>query len=202
MAQNQLTQSIDLVLIGGSSGSIDVLLHLLPALQPSLSFAVLIVVHRKNTTDSALAQLLSHRCSLPLVEVDDKDLIQPGTVYLAPADYHVLLEQDRTFSLDDSEKVHYSRPSIDVSFESAADVYGPSVAAILLSGANMDGTNGLNAIKKAGGIAVVQQPETAQVAFMPQHAIDRVEVEHVLDVTQLIAFVNGLASHKTKKPLP
>ena len=202
MAQNQLTQPIDLVLIGGSSGSIDVLLHLLPALQPALPFAILIVVHRKNTTDSALAQLLSHRCSLPLVEVDDKEPIRAGTVYLAPADYHVLLEQDGTFSLDDSEKVHYSRPSIDVSFESAADVYGPSVAAILLSGANMDGTNGLAAIKQAGGITVVQQPETAQVAFMPQQAIDNVPIDYVLDVPQLVDLVNRLGLRSIKKPLP
>ena len=202
MAQNQLTQPIDLVLIGGSSGSIDVLLHLLPALQPTPPFAILIVVHRKNTTDSALAQLLSHRCSLPLVEVDDKEPIRAGTVYLAPADYHVLLEQDGTFSLDDSEKVHYSRPSIDVSFESAADVYGPSVAAILLSGANMDGTNGLAAIKQAGGITVVQQPETAQVAFMPQQAIDNVPIDYVLDVPQLVDLVNRLGLRSIKKPLP
>ena len=136
------------------------------------------------------------------MEVDDKEPIRAGTVYLAPADYHVLLEQDGTFSLDDSEKVHYSRPSIDVSFESAADVYGPSVAAILLSGANMDGTNGLAAIKQAGGITVVQQPETAQVAFMPQQAIDNVPIDYVLDVPQLVDLVNRLGLRSIKKPLP
>lgn len=192
MAQNQLAPPIDLVLIGGSSGSIDVLLQVLPALRPPLPFAILIVVHRKNTADSALADLLARRCNLPIREVDDKDCIKPGTVYLAPADYHVLLEQDRTFSLDDSEKVHFSRPSIDVTFESAADVYNASLVGILLSGANSDGTNGLKAIKGAGGVVAIQQPETAQVSFMPQYALERVKADYVLDVAQLVDFVNGL----------
>lgn len=180
------------VLIGGSTGSIDVLLKLLPALRPTLSFAVIIVLHRKNTADSTLANLLSLKTSIPLKEIDDKDVIRPGIIYLAPADYHVLIEQDGTFSLDDSEKVNYSRPSIDVTFESAADVYGSSLVGILLSGANADGTNGLNAIKRAGGIVVVQQPETAQVAFMPQQAILSTPVDFILNVQELTRFVNEL----------
>ncbi|GAB4019800.1 chemotaxis protein CheB [Spirosoma migulaei] len=182
----------NVVLIGGSTGSIDVLLKLLPALKPSLSFALIIILHRKNTADSTLANLFSLKTSLPLKEVDDKDVIEPGAIYLAPADYHLLIEQDGTFSLDDSEKVNYSRPSIDVTFESAADVYGPSLVGILLSGANADGTNGLNAIKRAGGMSVVQQPETAQVAFMPQQAILSAPVDYVLDIEGLISFVNAL----------
>ncbi|QDK81742.1 chemotaxis protein CheB [Spirosoma sp. KCTC 42546] len=192
MAESKLMSTCNVVLIGGSTGSIDVLLKLLPALKPSLSFALIIILHRKNTADSTLANLFSLKTSLPLKEVDDKDVIEPGAIYLAPADYHLLIEQDGTFSLDDSEKVNYSRPSIDVTFESAADVYGPSLVGILLSGANADGTNGLNAIKRAGGMSVVQQPETAQVAFMPQQAILSAPVDYVLDIKGLISFVNAL----------
>ncbi len=179
------------MLIGGSTGGLEVLLQVLPALQPPLPFALIIVLHRKNTADSTLANLLSLKTSITLTEVDDKDAIRPNTIYLAPADYHLLIEQDSTFSLDDSEKVNYSRPSIDVTFESAADVYGSSLVGILLSGANADGTAGLNAIKKAGGVAVVQQPDTALVAFMPQHAISTIYVDYVLDNQAIIAFLNA-----------
>ncbi|QJW90894.1 chemotaxis protein CheB [Spirosoma taeanense] len=193
MAENRLMEKYKAVLIGGSTGSIDVLLQLLPALRPPLSFALIIVVHRKNTADSTLANLLSFKTNLPLREVDDKDPMLPGNIYLAPADYHLLLEQDGTFSLDDSEKVNYSRPSIDVTFESAADVYGPALVGVLLSGANADGTAGLRAIKKAGGVLVAQQPETAQVGFMPQQAILSAPVDYVLDVPELIRFINRLS---------
>lgn len=194
MAQNRMSRASKAVVIGGSTGSIDVLLQLLPALRPPLSFALIIVVHRKNSADSTLAHLLSLKTIIPLTEVDDKDPIRPGNIYLAPADYHLLLERDGTFSLDDSEKVHYSRPAIDVTFESAADVYGPALVGILLSGANADGTWGMEAIKRAGGITVAQQPESAQAAFMPQQAILGASVDLVFDVPALITFVNGLSA--------
>lgn len=184
------------MVVGGSTGSLEVLLQVLPALKPPLSFALVIILHRKNSTDSTLANLLSLKTSMTLTEVNDKDPIRPGALYLAPADYHLLIEQDRTFSLDDSEKVNYSRPSIDVTFESAADVYRHSLVGILLSGANADGTAGLKAIKKAGGTAVVQQPDTALVAFMPQHAVLNANIDHVLDSEQLAAYLNTLTSEK------
>lgn len=196
MAKTPLNSPADshyqVVIIGGSTGSIDVLVQLLPALNTPLSFAIVIVVHRRNTTDSALANLLALKTSIPVSEVDDKDLLVPGCIYLAPADYHLLLEQDGTFSLDDSEKVHYSRPAIDVTFESGADVYGPALVGVLLSGANADGSAGMRAIKDAGGITVTQQPETAQVGFMPHQAILHAPIDHVLDVAHLIEFINKL----------
>ncbi|MFD2570814.1 chemotaxis protein CheB [Spirosoma soli] len=192
MAQNKLISDCKAVLIGGSTGSIDVLLKLLPALQPPLPFAIIIVLHRKNTADSTLAGLFSLKTTIPLKEVDDKDPIIPGTIYLAPADYHLLIEKNEVFSLDDSEKVNYSRPSIDVTFDSAADVYGPSLVAVLLSGANADGIKGLIAIKKAGGVIVAQDPATAHVGFMPQQAIDNTPIDFILDVTALTAFINTI----------
>lgn len=187
-----VTNPCDVVVIGGSTGSIDVLLQMLPALRPPLPFALIVVVHRKNTADSTLANLLALKTQLPVKEVDDKDVLLRGQVYIAPADYHLLIERDGTFSLDDSEKVHYSRPSIDVTFESAADAYGPALVGILLSGANADGTNGLKAIKKAGGMALVQKPETAQAAFMPQQAIQQVKVDQIVSITELTRFMTRL----------
>jgi two-component system chemotaxis response regulator CheB len=192
MAQTGLNNRIRAVVIGGSTGSIDVLLRLLPALKAPLLFTLIIVVHRRNTADSALADLLSIKTTIPLKEVDDKDIIEQGSIYLAPADYHLLIEQDGTFSLDDSEKVNYSRPSIDVTFESASDVYGRTLVGIIQSGANADGTAGLTVIKKGGGVLVAQKPQTAQIGYMPQQAILHADVDLILDVDELIEFVNGL----------
>lgn len=190
------------VVIGGSTGSLDVLLPVLAAIQPPLTVAMIVVVHRKNTSSSGLADLLSLKTSVPVHEVDDKDELRPGNIYLAPADYHLLVERNGTFSLDDSEKVNYSRPAIDVTFESAADVYGAAAVGILLSGANADGTRGLNAIKQAGGLTAAQLPETALAAFMPQQAIANVAVDRVLDVPGLVQFLNELnAGRRIEKPL-
>ncbi|QHV97252.1 chemotaxis protein CheB [Spirosoma endbachense] len=192
MAENRLNNPVKAVVIGGSAGSLDVLLKLLPALQPIVSFTAIIVLHRKNSGDSTLEDLLAGRTTIPVREIEDKDTLRPDIIYVAPADYHLLIEKNLTFSLDDSEKVNYSRPSLDVTFESAADVYGDSLVGILLSGANSDGTNGLMAIKKAGGITIAQKPETAQSAFMPQQAIFNVPIDFILDIPELISFINSL----------
>lgn len=192
MAESKLTISCKAVVIGGSAGGLDVLLKVLPSLSTSFSFTVIIVLHRKNSVDSTLESLLASRTKIPVKEVEDKDRISPGTIYIAPADYHLLIEPDLTFSLDDSEKVNYSRPSLDVTFESAADVFGPDLVGILLSGANADGTQGLVAVKKAGGTTVVQKPETAQTPFMPQQAIANAPIDSILDIPELIALVNSL----------
>jgi two-component system chemotaxis response regulator CheB len=192
MAQTGLSNRIRAIVIGGSTGSIEVLLRLLPALKEPLSYALVIVIHRRNTADSALADLLAVKTNITVREIDDKDTIEPGIIYLAPADYHLLIEQDGTFSLDDSEKVNYSRPSIDVTFESAADVYGRNLVGVILSGANADGTVGLKAIKKEGGVLVAQKPETAQIGFMPQQAILHADVDLILDVDELVEFMNEL----------
>ena len=192
MAEDSELNPKTVVVIGGSTGSIDVLLQLLPALPNPLTFAMIVVIHRKNTPDSAMANLLAARTYVPVQEVGDKDLLTAGTIYLAPADYHLLLEKDGTFTLDYSEKVQYSRPSIDVTFESVADVYGPDTTGILLSGANADGTAGLRAIGQAGGTTIVQHPSTAQMAFMPQQAMQNVQIDHVLTVPEMIEFLGKL----------
>lgn len=190
MEEDQVKTAKRLLLIGGSAGSLEVLLQLLPALKSPLLFAIVIVVHRKGG-ESMLVHLLSQKTNLLIKEAEEKEPLQNGTVYIAPADYHLLIEADKTLSLDASEKLHYSRPSIDVTFESAADVFGPSTAAMLLSGANADGAAGLQAIKQAGGIAVAQQPQEASVAYMPQFAIDHYQITQVLSTPQMINFINS-----------
>ncbi|GAB3543124.1 chemotaxis protein CheB [Spirosoma fluminis] len=192
MAKDYVSRRVQVVVIGGSTGSIEVLLKLLPALQSPLPVALIVVVHRKNTADSTLATLLATKTAIPLKEVDDKDPLTPGTIYLAPADYHLLIEPNGLLTLDDSEKIHYSRPSIDVTFESAADVYGRGLVGVLLSGANADGVGGLDAIKRAGGLIIAQNPSTALAEFMPQQAIRQLPIDYVFTVEELISFMNTL----------
>lgn len=192
MEENHLNHTCELLLIGGSAGSLEVLFRLLPLLRADLPFPVALVLHRRSSGDSSLSELLASKTLNPTQEVEDKEPVTSGTIYLAPADYHLLIEHNRTFSLDYSEKINFSRPSIDVTFESAAEVYGPGLVAILLSGANEDGTSGLTAVKKAGGMAVVQNPDTAQMPFMPHHALTHLHIDCVFDTIEMAAFINSL----------
>jgi two-component system chemotaxis response regulator CheB len=192
MAQNSLNEVQKIVAIGGSAGSLHVILHILAHLRTDLDIPVVIVLHRKNDSDSSLSQLMAFRTNLPVKEADDKEAILPGNVYLAPADYHLLIEMDKNFSLDDSEKINFSRPSIDVTFETVAEAYGEGATAILLSGANADGVEGMALIKSLKGTIVVQDPSTAQVPYMPQQAIYAMPIDHILTVEQLPGFINQL----------
>lgn len=169
MAENVLRYNI--IVIGGSAGSLPVILQIVSDLPHRLSAAVIIVVHRKSSGDSVLPNLLAARTSMEVREVEDKEPIVPGVVYIAPADYHLLIENEQTFALDSSEKVNYSRPSIDVTFSSVAEVFGKKAIGILLSGANADGADGLLQLKESGGFSIVQDPATADVGYMPEQAI-------------------------------
>lgn len=181
------------LVIGGSAGSLEVLLKVLPDLITSLSFPVIIVVHRKHGADSLLPDLLSGKTSLRVKEVDEKEEIIGGTIYVAPSDYHLLIEQDRTFSLDYSEKVNYSRPAIDVTFQTAAEVYKEGLVCLLLSGSNADGVNGLKTVKNYGGMALIQDPLTAQVSYMPAQAALHVNIDYALKADDMAAFINLLS---------
>jgi two-component system chemotaxis response regulator CheB len=193
MEENNIDNPCKVLLIGGSAGSLQVLFSLIPAIKPNFTFAVIIILHRRSSADSALSELLSTKTSAPTLEAEDKDPILPGRFYLAPADYHLLIEKNGTFSLDYSEKINFSRPSIDVTFESAAEIYGPSLVAMLLSGANEDGTKGLLTIKSMGGKTVAQNPETAQMPFMPQHAISHNAADYIQDLKEMADFINNLS---------
>ena len=180
------------LVIGGSAGSLDVLLKVLPDLHTDLSFPIIIVVHRKQGTDFLLADLLSAKTTLKVKEVEEKEQINAKTIYIAPSDYHLLIEKDFSFSLDYSEKINYSRPSIDVTFQSAAEVYIDKLACLLLSGSNADGVNGLTIMKSYGGLALAQDPSTASMAYMPEQAILKVEIDHILKIEDMANYINSL----------
>jgi two-component system chemotaxis response regulator CheB len=180
------------IVIGGSAGSLSMVLRIIPLLQKEMDVSVLIVMHRMATTEEVLLDVLDSKTSFEVKEVEDKDELRPGVIYIAPADYHVLLEKDRSLTLDDSEKVNFSRPSIDVTFESAADVCGTSLVCVLLSGANADGVAGLKRVKEKGGCVIIQDPATADFPFMPQKATELVKADLLLtenDIAKIVAFL-------------
>ncbi len=180
MAQSAVTKYRALI-VGGSAGSLEVILSLVEKFPVDAGMVYMIVLHRKNDAESVLSQLLATRTTMPVREAEDKDDIMPNMVYVAPPDYHLLLEDEQTFALDSSEKIHYSRPSIDVSFDSAAEIFGPSLIGILLSGANADGAAGLLKIFNAGGYSIVQDPKTADVDYMPRQAIELCKEHELVD---------------------
>ena len=184
MEKSILVSNYSLILIGGSAGSLEVIMQVLPELPKQMQATVVIILHRKND-DSLLTKLLVGKTSLPVFEAEDKSTILPGTVYVAPADYHLLVEKNKTFSLDYSEKINYSRPSIDVTFETAAEAYGNQLAAFLLSGANSDGAEGLSEVKKAGGLSVAQDAIEALVEFMPASAIRMGAVNKIMKLEEM-----------------
>lgn len=181
-----------LLIVGGSAGSLQVILSLLTVMGKDYPMPVLIVLHRTGGFASNLEEVLSGRTNLIIKEVEEKEFLRAGTAYLCPADYHVLLEQDRSFSLDYSERVNYSRPSIDVTFRSAADVYGVGLTALLLSGGNADGAEGMKYVKERGGFTIVQDPQTADVPYMPQQVLLRMTVDVVAAKDELPAVVMAL----------
>lgn len=194
MEENAIVSDCKVLIIGGSAGSLEVLLQIIPNLEKLNDFSMVIVLHRKGSDDSTLEELFALKTTIPVKEVEDKTPLLPGNIYIAPADYHLLFEKSGTLSLDISEKINYSRPSIDVSFESVAEAYGNSVVAILLSGANADGTEGLKIIKGAGGKTIVQDPKSAGMPFMPQNAIENLEPDAVLNIPDLLRFIASINS--------
>lgn len=180
------------VAIGGSAGSLEAILAIVQGLPKSPGAAIIIIVHRKNDLESILQNLLSHKTHLVVKEVEDKDSIFPNNIYIAPPDYHLLIEDEHSFSLDSSEKVQFSRPSIDVTFESVAEVFAGRAIGILLSGANSDGAKGLLKIRESGGYTIAQNPETADMGYMPQQAIDLGAADKILDANQLIKLLISL----------
>jgi len=191
MAKTEITDK-QLILIGGSSGSLQVVMHILNKIPTHYPLAILLIIHRGNLPGSMLTDLLIVKSNLPVKEVEEKEKILPSQLYLAPADYHVLIEKDKTFSLDYSEKMNFSRPSIDVSFISAAAVYGSGMTGILLSGANEDGAEGLKEIKEQGGYTIIQDPEDALVNYMPKRASQKSRIDEVLDTEGIIRYLVSL----------
>ena len=177
----------DVVVIGASWGALKALRKILSGLPSTFQLPLILVPHRGRDSEHLLAHLLEDCSDMPVSEVEDKDTIEPGHVYLAPSNYHLLVE-DGHFSLSTDEPVRFSRPSIDVTFESVADEYGPRSVGVMLTGANEDGSRGLRRIADRGGLAIVQDPATAESPLMPASALKSVPEALMLPL-------EGIADH-------
>lgn len=182
------------VVIGGSAGGVSALLRILPRLRPDLPGPVLVVLHLPPGRDSALTPLFNSRPGLPAKDAEDKEPLLPGRVYFAPPGYHLLVERKGHLSLSADEPVLFSRPSIDVLFETAADVFGPRLLGVVLSGASADGARGLAAIGRAGGRAAVQAPASAEMGTMPLAALAAWPQAEALPCEDIAALANSFCS--------
>ena len=175
-----------MIVIGASRGGLNAVQTLLKGLPDTFPLPLAVVLHRHKETDDLLQPSLQKYCALPVTEVTDKELIQPGHVYTAPADYHLLVEPPH-FSLSVDEPVLYARPSIDVLFESAADAFGKAIIGVILTGASQDGAHGAAQIQKRGGTVIVQEPATAESPTMPFAALAATQTRFVLPLDQIAA---------------
>jgi len=192
-----LAGRIDAVVIGASAGGIEALTLLLPALAPGLRPPVFIVLHLPRDKPSVLAEIFTRKCAVPVREAEDKEMIASGTVYFAPNNYHLLVDQGPQLSLSADDPVHHSRPSVDVLFESAADVYKDRLLGIILTGANDDGASGLAAVHDAGGVTVVQRPDTARAPHMALSALKLRPADWVLTLGEIAGMLRTLDASPT-----
>jgi two-component system, chemotaxis family, protein-glutamate methylesterase/glutaminase len=192
-----LAGRIDAVVIGASAGGIEALTLLLPALSPGLRPPVFIVLHLPRDRPSVLAEIFARKCAVPVREAEDKETIASGTVYFAPNNYHLLVDQDSQLALSVDDPVHHSRPSVDVLFESAADVYKERLLGIILTGANDDGASGLAAVHDAGGVTVVQRPDTARAPHMALSALKLRPADWVLTLDEIAGMLRTLDANPT-----
>ena len=187
-----LAGRVDAVVIGASAGGVEALTVLLPALLPGLLPPVFVVLHLPRDKPSVLVEIFTPKCAVPVREAEDKEAVAPGTVYFAPNNYHLLIDRGPQLSLSADDPVHHSRPSIDVLFESAAEIYSRRLLGIILSGANEDGASGLAAIHDAGGVTVVQSPETARAPNMVLSALRLRPADRVLPLHEIAQILRTL----------
>ena len=180
------------VVMGGSAGGLSALSKILSHLPKGFPCPVMVVLHLDPSGGHQLPKLLANHCGLVVKEAEDTEEIRPGRVYIAPAGYHLLVERDYTLSLSVDEPVNFSRPAIDVLFQSAAEAYGPSLVGVIITGASRDGSMGLQSIKAFGGTAIVQDPSFAQVPLMPAAAIKATKVDHILNLADIGLFLAKL----------
>lgn len=194
-------RSIRLVVMGASWGGLQVISSILRQLPADFSLPILIAQHRfrHRRGEAFLAQTLATDCQLMVIEPDDKERMRAGCVYIAPRDYHLLVECDGVLSLSSDEPVNFSRPAIDPLFESAADVYRKELLGIILTGANSDGARGLRSIKTHGGLALVQEPTSAEAKAMPEAAIQMTAVDAVLEINQIAELLKRLDQHRKSR---
>lgn len=187
------------VAIGVSSGGVRALKQLLGALPADFPLPVLVVQHISPDAGNGMARLLDDHCAIRVKEADEQEEILPATVYLAPPNYHLLVERDRRVGLSADPPVSFARPSVDVLFESAAEVFGAGLIGLVLTGANWDGAQGARAIKKRGGRVVVQDPNDAETPQMPAAALAAVKADHVLPLAGMPALLQRLAGEAARE---
>ena len=174
------------IVIGVSSGGMNALQIIFSLLPKDFKTPIIIVQHIGPRSDSQWIKLLNDKSNLYIKEADEKEKIENGKVYIAPPNYHLLIEKDKTFSLTIGERVNFARPSIDVLFESAAEAHKNKLTGIILTGSNNDGTNGIKRIQEWGGLTIVQDPETAESAYMPESAIAAIKPDYILSLEEII----------------
>ena len=182
------------VAIGASAGAVQALLTILPALPASYPLPVFVVVHVPPDRRNVLVPLFQAKCRIPVKEAEDKEPAVGGVVYFAPSDYHLLVEADGAIALSTDEPVNYSRPSIDVLFESAADAYGSSLVGVILTGANHDGAAGLKAVLDAGGVAIVEDPVGAYAQAMPDAALNACPTARIMKLDAVALYLSSLGA--------
>jgi two-component system chemotaxis response regulator CheB len=175
------------IVVGASAGGVEALLQVFSALPRAFDIPILAVLHLPDERRSQLSEVFAMRLGREVREGRDKAAIEPGVIYFAGPGYHLSVERDFTLSLSQEERVHYSRPAIDILFDSAADAYGPGLVGVLMTGANEDGAKGLAAIKRHGGLTIVQDPVEARMAIMPLAALKLQQPDHILSL-------NGIGS--------
>jgi two-component system chemotaxis response regulator CheB len=186
------------IVIGASAGGVEAVNRLISKLPKQIFTAIIVLIHLPEGKKSLLPEVFSLVGSVRAKEVEDKEAIEPGRIYTAPADYHLLIEEDRTFSLSNEDPVNLSRPSIDVLFESAAYAYKEGLVGIVLTGASADGAAGLKVIKELGGLTIVQNPATALSATMPKAAVNAVSPELVMNLDEIAEIIAGLCQTPLK----
>lgn len=180
------------IVIGCSAGGLSALQQVLPGLDKRLAVPVVICCHTGSSDVSLLVELLARVSALPVVEAQERAPADPGVVHVAPSGYHLLVEPNLHFSLSIDAKVAYARPSIDVLFETAADAWREGLVAVLMTGANSDGANGLASVREAGGYALVQDPRTAEADVMPLAGLERAGADACLPLDAIAARLNDL----------
>lgn len=180
------------IIIGGSAGSFQVVTKILSSLPKDFQYPVFLCLHRLKHVRSGFIEALEIKSNLPIVEPEDKTPIKKGVVYLAPSNYHMYIDYGQRFALSTEPPVNYSRPSIDLSFYSAATAYREKLIGIILSGANKDGAKGIESVKKNGGLTIVQDPEEAQIKTMPTSALEIIKADHVIPTEKIIELLLDL----------
>lgn len=193
-----LSDRVSAVAIGTSAGGIDALGQILPALPSSLRVPVFIVLHLPPERPSLLVDIFGPKCAIPVREAEDKERVEDGVVYFAPPDYHLLIDEGPQLALSADEPVVFSRPSVDVLFESAVEVYGSRLLAVLLTGASGDGAAGLRTVKDAGGLTMVQTPAEAQVPTMVEAALARMVPDWQLTLPDIASTLRGLNTEESR----